>query len=293
MHILATKWEIINCINIKFLSKKCQTISFRSVNTNYNMHRRNDMSKKYISEYELRTYSNKNQVEWKIIEGYENYIISNKQINIDKNPIDVLFYDTKKQSYRIISVNKANKTNKYLCFYVYDSHAKKKRKTFYLHRARLIAFFGPPESSDPICMHIDGNALNNNLENLKWGSHNKNMQDLARSNVNKGENSSSSKISRDLAVCLYILAQLNLLCPEIYKTLHITQSNISAIKHKRIWNHIDYDQIDELTAIALKKIENDIKKQVDQTKSDLTKKYSKTLSRFRREVINSIPKINS
>jgi len=250
------------------------------------------MSRKYVQRTELSIASNKSQVEWREIEGYKNYIISNKQIIINKNSIDVLFYEEDKQLYRIISVNKANKTNKYLCFYVYDSHAKKKRRTFYLHRARLIAFFGSPESSAPICMHIDGNALNNNLENLKWGSHDKNMQDLAKSNVNKGENSSSSKISRDLAVCLYILAQLNLLCPEIYKTLHITQSNISAIKHKRIWNHIDYDQIDELTAIALKKIENDIKKQVDQTKSDLTKKYSKTLSRFRCDVINSIPKIN-
>ena len=48
-----------------------------------------------------------------------------------------------------------------------------------VHRLLLAAFVGPcPEGME--CRHLDGNRLNNKLENLCWGTHYENIQDRTR-----------------------------------------------------------------------------------------------------------------
>ena len=45
----------------------------------------------------------------------------------------------------------------------------------YVHRLILETFVGPcPEDME--CLHLDENKKNNNLENLKWGTHSENVQ---------------------------------------------------------------------------------------------------------------------
>ncbi len=55
-----------------------------------------------------------------------------------------------------------------------------------IHRSLLETFIGPcPEGME--CRHLDGDPLNNNLGNLKWGTRYENMQDKiihnAKSNI--------------------------------------------------------------------------------------------------------------
>ena len=53
-----------------------------------------------------------------------------------------------------------------------------KRTYPYVHQLVLEAFVGPcPEGME--CLHRDGNPANNRLENLRWGSHAENMEDMA------------------------------------------------------------------------------------------------------------------
>lgn len=60
-------------------------------------------------------------------------------------------------------------------------------KTVLVHRLVLEAFVGPcPEGHE--CCHRDGDATNNHLDNLYWGTHVENMQDRARHGKNHGPN---------------------------------------------------------------------------------------------------------
>ena len=51
-------------------------------------------------------------------------------------------------------------------------------KKFLVHRLILLTFTpNPPEDSDNIVLHIDGDPTNNHLNNLKWGTFKENAQD--------------------------------------------------------------------------------------------------------------------
>jgi len=52
-------------------------------------------------------------------------------------------------------------------YYIVDLHKNGKRKTCHLHRLLALAFIPNPEGK-PQVNHIDGNPLNNALENLEW-----------------------------------------------------------------------------------------------------------------------------
>ena len=69
-----------------------------------------------------------------------------------------------------------------------------------VHRIVLEAFVGPCPS-DMVCRHLDGNPLNNNSDNLKWGTCAENQKDRSihgTSNKSKmynmGESHPSSKL---------------------------------------------------------------------------------------------------
>lgn len=52
-------------------------------------------------------------------------------------------------------------------------------KTYQVHRLVLETFIGPcPEGME--CLHIDGNPENNDISNLRWGTHYENVQDAKR-----------------------------------------------------------------------------------------------------------------
>lgn len=52
-----------------------------------------------------------------------------------------------------------------------------KRKKRYIHRLVLLAFVGTPLEGQE-ALHIDGDATNNQLENLRWGTRQENALDL-------------------------------------------------------------------------------------------------------------------
>lgn len=60
-----------------------------------------------------------------------------------------------------------------------------KMETFLVHRLVAKAFIPNPNDYPCVC-HIDDKPSNNRVDNLFWGTHRMNMEDMARKKRNKG-----------------------------------------------------------------------------------------------------------
>lgn len=65
-------------------------------------------------------------------------------------------------------------------YVIYTLSKDGKPKTQGLHRLLLQAFIGPPPTPEHECNHIDGNPLNNSLDNLEWVTASENIQHMLR-----------------------------------------------------------------------------------------------------------------
>lgn len=69
--------------------------------------------------------------------------------------------------------------------------------TRFVHRLVLEAFVGPPPGG-MACCHGDGNAANNHLANLRWGSPKANSEDMVRhGRSTRGERNPCAKLTHD------------------------------------------------------------------------------------------------
>ena len=124
---------------------------------------------------------------WKDIPGYENlYQVSNLG-NIRR----ILFINNQVQKKKITIIKKQiNKRNRIQA----SLYKNGKRKNLLVHRLVAMAFLDNPNNY-PEVNHIDGNSLNNNVDNLEWCTKKYNMQHAYDNNLNhfKEHNKKTSK----------------------------------------------------------------------------------------------------
>lgn len=129
--------------------------------------------------------------EWKTIEGFSNYIISNtgkiKSLNYNKTG------KTKE-----LSTNKLS--NGYLSILLYDDNKIKHK--FLIHRLVALAFIKNPNNFN-IINHKDENRSNNNIDNLEWCNHKYNANYGNRNK--KLSESLINNLSRSIPVLQYSL----------------------------------------------------------------------------------------
>lgn len=87
----------------------------------------------------------------------------------------------------------SDKSNRYLKGFLDDwgyikvgLYRNDKRHIFRLHRLILSAYYGPcPDGY--VCRHLDGNPVNNTVDNLRWGTPKENSQDSLRHDTHNGK----------------------------------------------------------------------------------------------------------
>lgn len=123
----------------------------------------------------------------------------------------------------------------YKCF---SLHKNNKQRTIALHRLLLMCFVGKPPKSYQAA-HINGNCMDNRLENLRWCSVSENQSHRAiHGTSNRGEGNGRSKISKKDVLKIRKLHKKGLSQKQISQQFPITYSTISSIVNNKRWTHV-------------------------------------------------------
>lgn len=120
-------------------------------------------------------------------------------------------------------------------------HKNKKQKTFKVHRLLMFAFKPDEYFEGAQVNHIDGNKLNNSLDNLEWCTPKENTQHADSTGLRniKGEKHGKSKLTENQVRKIrsnYENKKFNQY--ELAKIFNIDPSTISDIVNNKRWNHI-------------------------------------------------------
>lgn len=143
-------------------------------------------------------------------------------------------------------------TSGYYRVELYKSHTK---KYFYVHRLVATAFIANPQNKTEV-NHIDGNKLNNHIENLEWNTKSENIRHSFKTGLHvspmQGRKGSKSPFSKP--VIQYDLSgnfvKLWLSISEAANYYSTKPTNISSCARKRhktsinyIWRYLESDYI--------------------------------------------------
>lgn len=124
------------------------------------------------------------------------------------------------------------KNNGYLCVTLTDGV---NRPQVAIHRLVARAFIG----ECPIGLHVlhgDGNKENNHVSNLRYGTPAENHEDTKRHGRRRlGERSPVSKL--DTEAVMHI-RESSRSCVELAQMYKITAAHVSAIRRRRVWQHV-------------------------------------------------------
>lgn len=176
--------------------------------------------------------------EWRPIHGYEGlYEVSNlgRVRSLDK-PTCVGSRTRRKQG-RVLRLLKRKK--KYLAVRLSKTG---QITTLNVHTLVLTAFVGPrPEGLT--CNHIDGNSLNNVVENLEWVTPLENIRHAHALNLivpflPRGARNARTKLTDDEVLSIRRLYAEGARNKDLAQQFHVSPGNISMIVHRQKWTHL-------------------------------------------------------
>lgn len=140
-----------------------------------------------------------------------------------------------------ITLKQSRDTIGYLMVYLQKDNRK---HTSRVHKLVAETFI-PNLNNAPCVCHRDGNNINNNVDNLYWGTHKENVADSIRHGTfalfdRKGELTGNSKLNeKQVRVIKHILTIPNHIDQKlIAKIFRISPQTISYIKSGKLWNHV-------------------------------------------------------
>jgi hypothetical protein len=107
----------------------------------------------------------------------------------------------------------------------------------YVHHLVLSAFVGPrPEGME--CLHINGNAGDNRLSNLRWGTREENLADFRLHGRKKGERHHNAKVTADVVRDIRRRAAQGETHQSIADRIHVRREAVSKIVRRERWGHV-------------------------------------------------------
>lgn len=115
------------------------------------------------------------------------------------------------------------------------------RSSFGIHRLLMVTFRPCENIDEMVVNHIDGNKLNNSLDNLEWVTSSKNVRLAHETGLNntKGENHGKSKLTEKQVLRIIQLSKEGKGLKEIRKEIPCLNRNmLNLIKHGHTWKHL-------------------------------------------------------
>ena len=120
---------------------------------------------------------------------------------------------------------------------IQDTRTKHDKLPHYrLHRLILEAFVGPcPEGMG--CRHLNGNKMDNRIENLAWGTQQENIDDnVVQGTIRKRESHGMAKLTGEQVERIRIARARGATLNEIGTEFGIGLSQVSRIIHNKSWS---------------------------------------------------------
>lgn len=111
-----------------------------------------------------------------------------------------------------------------------------KSKRHLINRLVLTVFVGPPADPRLHAMHRDSNNINNNLQNLHWGTAKENYADKVKQGTDqKGERHGMSKLTTADVLAIRASSETG---PVLGARYGIHRTNVYYIKARKTWAHV-------------------------------------------------------
>jgi len=112
------------------------------------------------------------------------------------------------------------------------------QKTMTVHR--LVALtFTPNVNNKPEINHIDGNKLNNNINNLEWCTAKENSKHAVKLGLKKGNFGEKNGLSKVTKEIVKLIRKSNTLSgKELAQILNVSETTISSIARYKTWSNI-------------------------------------------------------
>lgn len=174
--------------------------------------------------------------EWKDIPGFENfYEVSNLGKVRGKTRSVIKIYDdlrTIKQTYKARVLN-GHKNKEGYTYFALSNNGKIYR--YCIATLILTAFVGPRPQDKEAC-HNDGNNQNDTLSNLRWDTHQNNVNDrILHGTYKNGQDHHMAKLTEEKARDIFFSSDRGV---DIARKYDIAPATVSAIKKKRIWKSL-------------------------------------------------------
>ena len=173
---------------------------------------------------------------WKDIKGYEGlYQISNIGRVKSLDRIVKSRYDsTSLFKERLLTPQRDTRGYKHVSL---RKEGKSKHKR--VHRLIALAFIPNPENK-PEVNHIDGNKMNNGIDNLEWSTHSENIQHAYQTGLNKGPQGAKNSHAKLTEKQVYAIRDLKgkITPKEIGVIFKVTRCAIYDIHSGRSWGHL-------------------------------------------------------
>ncbi len=156
---------------------------------------------------------------WKKIVGYEEYEVSDTgEVRRDGK---ILRKQNNKRGQHTVSLSKNGRV-----------------KTLTVSRLVAKAFLQQEPGKNVVC-HKDNNPLNNDVSNLKWGTHIDNELDkITNGTTNKGESNGRAKLKEADVLEIHKLYLDGISQPDIAEKYCISPKTVNAIINFRYWKHL-------------------------------------------------------